>query len=313
MINSSFSTVTPNLQLAWDSTSLSAFKQCPRLYYYSIVLGYEPKQRSYHLTFGLLYHSALETYDHERSRGMDHDSATCAAVYQTLVKTWDKQLQRPWNSGDSYKNRFTLTRTIVWYLDHFADDPIRTIQLANGKPAVELSFRYEFPFRFSNGETVVACGHLDRLGEISGSTWVVDRKTTKHDLGDRFFEQFTPDTQMTWYTLAGKVIGSVPVQGVILDGAQILVNSSRFQRQPISRTQSQLDEFISDIKHYLRSAEQYAEDSYWPQNTASCFNFGGCKFRSICSRSPEVRDQFLNDQTMFQKRIWDPLQVRGDV
>ncbi|HUP79529.1 MAG TPA: PD-(D/E)XK nuclease family protein, partial [Pirellula sp.] len=229
-MNSSFSTITPNLQLAWDSTSLSAFKTCPRLYYYSIVLGYEPKQRSYHLTFGLIYHSALETYDHERSRGVDHDGATWAAVWHTLKETWDTKLQRPWNSGDSYKNRFTLVRTIVWYLDHFADDPITTVQLSNGKPAVELSFRYKFPHTFSNGETVVACGHLDRLGELGGSTWVVDRKTTKHELNERFFDQFTPDTQMTWYTLAGKVIGSVPVQGVILDGAQVLVNSSRFQR-----------------------------------------------------------------------------------
>lgn len=312
-MNTAFSTKLPGLQFAWDATSLSAFKECPRKYYYSIVLGYEPKQRSYHLTFGIFYHEALETYDHARSSGLSHDQSTQAAIWSTLKKTWDTQLQRPWNSGDPYKNRFTLIRTIIWYLDHFADDPISTIQLANGKPAVELSFRYEFPYRMGTGESVIACGHLDRLGEIGGGVWVVDRKTTKHELNERYFQQFSPDTQMTWYTLAGKIVYDVPVQGVILDGAQVLVNSSRFQRQPISRTRSQLDEFIGDVKLLLGQAEGYAEDNYWPQNTASCFNFGGCKFRSICSRSPEVRQQFLDDPTQFQKRIWDPLVVRGDV
>jgi hypothetical protein len=311
--NTAFSKILPTLQFAFDSTSLTALKECPRKYEYSIVRGYEPKQRSYHLTFGILYHEALETYDHERSKGLEHDRATRAAVLSTLTKTWDSKSQRPWNSGDQYKNRFTLVRTIVWYLDHFADDPIRTIQLANGRPAVELSFRYEFPFVFGTGDTAIACGHLDRLGEIGGGVWVVDRKTTKHELNERYFQQYSPDNQMSWYTLAGKIIGSTPVQGVILDAAQVLVNSSRFQRQPISRTQSQLDEFIKDIQHYLGLAEQYADDNYWPQNVTACFNYGGCKFRSICSRSPEVRDQFLNDETQFTKRIWDPLIARGDI
>ena len=31
--NSSFSTEIPNLQLAWDSTSLGLLKECPRKYY----------------------------------------------------------------------------------------------------------------------------------------------------------------------------------------------------------------------------------------------------------------------------------------
>jgi hypothetical protein len=283
------------------------------MYEYSIVRGYEPKQRSFHLTFGIAYHEALEIYDHRRSEGLTHDYAVRAAVWHTLTKTWDQKLQRPWNSGDQYKNRFTLVRTIVWYLDHFADDPIRTIQLANGRPAVELSFRYEFPHRFGTGEAAIACGHLDRLGEIGGGVWVIDRKTTKHELNSRYFEQYSPDNQMSWYTLAGKIIGETPVQGVILDAAQILVGSSRFQRQPISRTQSQLDEFIRDISSYLERAEQYAEDNYWPQNTTACFNYGGCKFRAVCARSPEVREAFLNDETQFQKRTWDPLVARGDV
>ena len=41
----SFSKSMENLQIAWDATSISAALQCPRKYYYSIVLGYIPRKQ----------------------------------------------------------------------------------------------------------------------------------------------------------------------------------------------------------------------------------------------------------------------------
>lgn len=311
-MNTSFSTTLSNLQIAWDSTSLSLLKECPRKYYYSIVEGWEPKARSFHLTFGILYHQALETYDLAIARSKSHDEATCAAVSVALKNSWDHNLNRPWYSGDNHKNRFTLIRTIVWYLEQFAEDPIETITLSNGRPAVELSFRFQFPFTFGTGEDAILCGHMDRLGSISGGTWVIDRKTTKHEIrDDRYFNRYSPDNQMSLYSLAGKVVYNIPTQGVIIDAAQVMVTFSRFQRGFANRTQSQLDEFAKDIKEYLGHVDDYAYENYWPMNDKSCFNYGGCPFREICSRSPEVREQFLHAN--FQRRTWDPLVVRGDV
>lgn len=311
-MNSSFSSHLPTLQFAWDSTSLSALKECPRKYYYSIVLGYQPKRRSFHLDFGIFYHEALEAYDRAKANGADHDSACVAAVRRALTSSWDPGLARPWISGDNYKNRYTLIRTIVWYLEQFADDPIETIILSNGTPAVELSFRYNFPHSFESvGEPAIFCGHLDRLGSIGGGLWVVDRKTTQHAIDDNYFARYTPDNQMSGYSVAGKIVYNIPVQGVIVDAAQVLVTFSRFRRGFANRTQSQLDEWVRDTQYYMEQAEIYATRNYWPQNDKSCFNYGGCPYREICARSPEVRERWL--EAGFTKRIWDPLVVRGDV
>lgn len=311
-MNSSFSLTLPTLQVAWDSTSLSALKTCARYYYYSIIKGYEPKQRSFHLEFGIIYHSALELYDHKRFEGLDHDTSTMAAVDHALKATWNRELNRPWSSGDQHKNRFTLLRTIVWYLEQFKDDPIRTVRLENGKPAVELSFRHQFPKEFKSGDEAILCGHIDRLGEIAGQVWVLDRKTTKHAINDgHYFKRYSPDNQMSTYSVAGKIVYNIAVQGVIIDAAQIMVTFSRFQRGFANRTPSQLDEWIKDTTYYMGQAEKYAEEDYWPQNDKSCFNFGGCQYRGICSRSPEVREMFLESD--FNKRVWDPMQVRGDI
>lgn len=310
-MNSSFSTQSPTLQIAWDSTSLSALKECPRKYYYSIVMGYQPKQHSFHLTFGILYHEALEAYDRARAQGSDHDRAVCAAVYRALKNSWDHKLQRPWISFDPNKNRFTLIRTIVWYLEQFANDAISTVILANGVPAVELSFRYSFPYQFHTGESATLCGHLDRVGDIGGQYWIVDRKTTKHAIDDNYFTQYSPDNQMSAYSLAGRIVYNVPVQGVIIDAAQVMVTFSRFRRGFAPRTESQLNEWSRDTMFYIAMAEQYSRDNYWPMNDKSCYNYGDCPFRPICARSSEVREQFL--KINYTKRIWDPLQIRGDV
>lgn len=61
---SPFSAEIPHFQIAWDSTSLGLLKECPRKYYYEIILGWRPAQQSVHLIFGQLYHAAMEHYDH---------------------------------------------------------------------------------------------------------------------------------------------------------------------------------------------------------------------------------------------------------
>lgn len=310
-LNTSFSTTLPGLQLALDSTSMGALKECPRKYFYTVICGWQPRQQSVHLTFGLHYHAALEAYDHAKSRGFTHKQALHVAVKMALVLTWDKNLKRPWFSDDPYKNRLTLVRSVLWYLDSFEHDPMVTVQLSNGKPAVELSFRFETPHVSPEGLPFMWCGHLDRVGEMNGQIWILDRKTSKNPIDERYFKQFSPSNQMSGYTFAGKVAYKQPVQGIIIDACQILVSGTRFKRGVVMRDDAQLNEWMDDIGIYVNHAVSYAKECYWPMNDKSCGNFGGCPFQMICGKSPLVREQWL--ESAFYKRVWDPLQVRGDI
>lgn len=309
--NSAFSHSIPGLQIAWDSTSLSALKSCPRLYQYSIVQGYRPKMESVHLTFGLWYHAGIEQYDHARAQGQDHEAALRTALKWLLGVTWDAKFQRPWISDINEKTRFTLIRTVVWYLEQFAHDPMETVILANGKPAVELSFRMGLDVEAPSGEEYLLCGHLDRLAKFQDEFWVVDKKTSKSSIQQEFFEKFSPDNQMSAYSFAAKVIYEVPIKGIVVDAAQVGVTFSRFQRGIIPRSEGQLAEWYNDTVLWIRQAEQYAQASYWPMNDKFCSMYGGCAFREICAKSPEMRQEWLG-RTM-QKRVWDPLQTRGDI
>jgi hypothetical protein len=134
--------------------------------------------------------------------------------------------------------------------------------------------------------------------------WIVDKKTTKTQLDDRYFAGYNPDNQVSLYTIAGQVTLHADIAGVIIDAAQIQVGGSRFQRRPIPRTQGQNEEWLADLTVYLRMLEAYAKINYWPQNDKSCDKFGGCKFRPVCSLDPSAREDYL--EAFYEKRTWDP-------
>lgn len=318
--NTAISEKTPGLQTAWDSTSLGELKLCPRKYQLRILEGWTPRSQSIHLTFGLAFHSALEHFDHALSAGATRTEAARAAIRQALKLTWDAERKRPWMSDDKYKNRATLIRTIVWYLEHYnllnADDPIRTIMLASGKPAVELSFRLALPFESPADGNYLLCGHLDKVGELSGQLYVVDRKTTKHTLSPEYFKQYSPDNQFSTYIFGGSQVLDRPIAGLICDAAQVLVEGSRYQREPINRTPSEINEWVEGLEYWLGMAEHlatayYAEGKDYPMNDKACHVYGGCPYRDVCSKTPAVREQWL--KAGFVKSTWDPLQVRGDI
>jgi len=318
------------VQFAWDSTSLGYLKTCPRLYQYTILDGWSSRHESVHLRFGGEYASALEHFNHLRAEGGHYEDCVRSCVAKLLSSTSDWIVDEDTKAG-KYKNRDSLVGLVVDYLDHFRDDPCQTYILDSGKPAVELSFRFELDWGPTYRRTefiaelgseaeisdesipYLLCGHLDRVVTFNDQLFVMDQKTTSTTLGDRYFDQYEPHNQMTLYTLAGQVILNAPVKGVIIDAAQIMLEKpNRFVRGFTYRTQDQLDEWLLDLRFWLNIAESYADSGYWPMNDTACDKFGGCRFREVCSKSPEVRDQFLRADfiQLEEDDRWNPLRSR---
>lgn len=312
--NSSFSRLAPALQTAHDSTSIKSGEKCWRYYKYSIIDGWRAGTTNPHLFFGQALHASVESYDRACANGQTHEEAMRAAFNTALVESWDHDHNRPWASEEPTKTRDTLLRTLVWYLDKYKEDPLKTLILENGKPAVELSFSISLAdlgdqFIAPTGEPYLICGHIDRAVEWNEEIWITDVKTTKNQLDENYFRQYTPDTQVSLYSVAGKVIFGKEIQGLIIDGIQVIVTGSRFRRQPIPRTESQLEEWLDDLTVYLRDLERNVDQDRWPMNPSAC-GFGNfqCVYRPICSAAPEARDELLN--AFYTKKSWDPLKPR---
>lgn len=292
-------------QFAWDSTSLSSFATCPRKYYLSMLQGWTSINKSVHLIFGGHYASALEHFHKHIAAGVTFDDALRLVVREALENTWDREANAPQDWMHASKTRDTLVRSIVWYLEHFKDDPMKTVILSDGRAAVEYSFSADL------SDEYIYCGHIDRLVTYGDADdiYVQDQKTSGAQITPRYFEGYSPDYQMTGYTWAGQIIFSMPVKGVVIDAAYIAVGFTAFGRQPVTRSERQLEEFRAEVLSYIASAKRCHEEGYYPMNRTACGNYGGCEFRRICAAVPGVRDNLL--QGNFKKRDrWDPLQRR---
>lgn len=289
-------------QFAWDSVSISAFKTCARFYQYALIEGQEPKHMPPALAFGISFHSLMEHYHNEAALGLSHEDALDSTLI--LAGTLGDTLP----DRDTSRTPITLARALIWYFAQWYPDPAKTVILENGRAAVELSFTFEL-FQHE-GTPIYLAGHMDRLCTIGEETYVADYKTSKGALNQRFFDGFSPGNQVSLYTFASQVVFNEPAAGLIIDGIQMGVNFCRFKRQPITRTASQLDEWVRGIQFLVAQAAAYAEADFYPQNDEACSKYGGCRYREICSKSPAVRNNFL--KTNFTQRVWDPLKPRGE-
>ena len=289
------------LQFVWDSVSLGLFKECPWKYYLTLIQGWEKKRTPPPLSFGILFHSAMEHWHKLLAEGTPPAEALelvvhCAAIRGSYLI----------EEGDPTRNWQSLVRAIIWYVDQFKNDNAQTILLANGKPAVELSFVFEFIE--IDGVKFYLAGHMDRLVKIGTEFRFADYKTTKSALDERFFSGFSPDNQINLYTLASRIVFETEAVGGIIDGVQLGVNFNRFKRGFVDRSPSQIEEWVEDTTFWLHLAKRCADTQQWPMNDKSCSNYGGCAFRRVCSKIPDIRENFL--MVNFKRRIWDPLQPR---
>ena len=302
-----------NIQIAWDSTSLGYFKRCPQFYKYTMIDGWAERSESVHLRFGGEYHQAFQDYELSLATGIKHDDAVHDVVRALMERTAD------WDPDHPLKHRRSLVRSVILYLDKFKNDAAKTFVMKNGKPAVELSFRFELdwgpqatqiePPYEGERQPYLLCGHLDKVVTFQDELFIMDHKTTTSTPGSYYFDQYEPDNQMSFYTLASRVIFESSIRGVIINVAQLLADDTRFVRGITYRTPDQIEEWTSDLRLWLSAAEACAVQGYWPKNDTACDKYGGCKFRKVCSKSPQVREQFLKSD--FEKgEPWNPLKVR---
>lgn len=284
---------------AWDSVLTTDALTCLRKFYYLHVEGWRTRKLAVDLFFGKIYATCLETYHKLRATGADKNESLIAVVRLALQETWTDG--KPWDSDHSTKNRDTLIRTIVWYLDTFGDDDsMEVVHLSDNRPAVEYSFTFELT------DSLIYCGHIDRLVTYQGDVFVQDQKTTARTLSSYYFKQYDhPSPQMTGYIFAGGIIYDRPVKGAVIDAAQIAVGFTRFERGFTTRTPAQLAEWRAAVVYHITLANR----EEYPMNPSSCDKYGGCMFREVCARDPSVRPQFLKAD-FEQKPLWNPLEKR---
>lgn len=289
-----------------DHSSLAMFKDCPRKYYYGILQGYRPTSVAAPLEFGKIYHDLLEYYDKQIVLGTDPDVALRLAVRKGIDAS-----KGPGFSLDTRRTTLTLLRSLIWYVENYQNDPMKTHILPNGKPALELSFRVELPFSFSQSDyPVIYCGHIDKVVEFQGQLLAMERKHTTSAFYESYWDRYTFGSQISGYVMALQTGFNLDVGGAVIDATQIGVNFTRFGRRVAHRVNAHQQEWILDTSYWLSQVDLCLTSDRWPHNHEACGKYGGCQFRNVCFANPSVREVVLKSEYRVDK--WDPLKPRGD-
>lgn len=248
--------------------------------------------------------------DQKRYNELKRKNATLYSMLPTQEDIETQKEAEDENEGGSLRNakvrtRYHLWRALIWYFEQYRNDPMEVVQLADGKPAVEHSFRVGVGKALSDGTEILLAGHLDKLVRFNGSLLVSDVKTTK-SISRLYFSMFDLSHQMTGYTLGGKLAFAEPVEGVLIDAIELQIGGVKFSRGFTHRTESQLNEY-RDLLGYVGSlAERFYHEDYYPLNTAACMF---CEFKDVCRQPPELRHGYLN-YLFEQAEAWNPLKSR---
>lgn len=292
-----------------DNTALSIFKECPQKYFLAIEKGYRQKSKAPPLLFGGIYHELLELYDRLKTTELPND-----LVMRLLVRKALHLGQELAPLQDDKRNMVSLLRAIIWYDMAYATDPMKTVILPDGRPAVELSFRLNFPLQLHNWESgemedVIYCGHIDKIVEYNGQILAMEHKHTVSTLGDYYYDRYTFSSQISGYVLAIRVLWGLDAVGAVIDSTAIGTTFARFGRRNATRVADHLQEWVEDTSYWITQVYEAKKNAHFPRNTESCSKYSGCQFRDVCFSRPSVREAVLKAD--FKVDRWDPMKPRG--
>lgn len=316
----------------YDNTRLTAFKRCPRFYFFRHVMHWERNfgGPSLPLTFGQSWHAAMDVMWDGIAHGVpEHDLVTMS--YDSFVETWTEAgLPHPDEIDLSLQDEMmprvpnrALDMLYAYYEKRF--ELIRSFELIS----VERSF--VVPLQPHN-DRLFYVGKIDKTVRPStGRIRSIDHKTTTSSKKDgtsykvkpMYLETFSPDAQMDGYNFNMHMTFPDDRVDCWVDVALVHRMDEDFKIVPVERSPQQLDAWLSDtirwidkIRVELVELQQCsAHDAYmtaFPKNTNACFDFfAPCPFIDLCKSRP---NPLTWDETPpgYKYEVWDPLEHAGN-
>lgn len=301
----------PFIHRSIDNTALQSFMECPRKYFFSMVLHRRKGGATRPpLAYGTTWHKIMETH---YATGGDE-----AAVQRAAIMSWEphdspddhRTLERVLDAYRAYKQR---------YGEHDEDVRVwgRTVGFPEN-PIVEQVAELAWP-----GSIHPYTGKIDRIYEQNGAVFIEDYKTTSA-LGATYFRQWDPSNQMMGYAWLGQLLTGRPIAGVRINVHGVLKTTNKFERQTILISPERLNEWSVNLQRWLedinRRGEQLedtfdnpefgggeltAGDYAFPANFNACAGkYGMCQYVDVCTMPRSVRARILEND--FEHKPWDP-------
>lgn len=261
--------------ILWRNSSISVYHECPRKFWWSVVLWLGSDRKAIPLIVGSLVHTALEFLQSDGVEGALTKAQTQYNKEFNMVPA--EEAHKVWPVVEKMIREYAIT----YERDEFT------------------SLYPEFPFAIElpNGE--VWRGKLDKIVSLNTNLFIMEHKTSG-EAPSQFFKRFKRSRQVTGYYLgASKMKLPKPITGVVVDALfkPRLKKSGEpgevsFGRELFLRSSFNLNIFIDNTtrvvdmikSHDINKMEQ------WVENEDSCFGRYGteCPYIDLCAYGPKA-------------------------
>lgn len=307
--------------LFFDNTRVSAYKDCPRKYFYRHVMHWRGEGTAMPLLFGGAWHAAMDIVWKQLPNHPLEEVALNAM--DAFGQKWEKE------SGMPVLLDFDMQRAMeprtpmiaAEMLSHYVYQRQKMI-LGCELLSTEQPFAVPLP-RVPNAWYV---GRLDKAVRWQGETIVIEHKTTALYRKDGPFqydwsESWYTDAQVKGYEFGGMMYHPEQFGGIWIDGA--LVHKTvhdGFKFIPVKHGLDLVQEWLADTEEWVerinRDTLTFADHEHlvrgvFPKNENHCFGkYGRCPYVDICRTKADVRkDEEPPFGYMFEP--WTPFDTLG--
>lgn len=283
--------------LILDHTAIINMKACLRKYFFSIVLGMNPRGDPMpYFAFGSAYHKFREVLELSHKAGSEtpYKEALIAAVKYWGEATGgkDPQLGTKWD----FLTRARLMKSCEVAFEAWQKEKaLKKIEVL----AVEQPFNVEI----KDGE--FTSGRFDQIVRFNGKIYGRDFKTSSKE-GQFYSRGLDPNDQFTRYTYAEQKLAGQRVEGQIIE---VLYNSKkegpRVTPYLSTRTQFQLDDWEADEIFHRETLVRAREQDRWPKQEHNC---SFCQFHSVCKMG-SAASQAAKLRQEFTQKAWNNMTV----
>jgi hypothetical protein len=272
---------------ARDHSATIKAKECMRLYFYTMVLGFREKETPQFFNFGSAYHKFREKLETEE--GPDDKKYVIALAAALDIFQGDP----PAGSKYDFLSRGRLMKSCEVAFKHWKQEK------SQGNIEV-VAVEQPFDVYLSDGKTRRG-GKADQVirmhGRLAGRDWKTSSKN------EYFYDRtIEPNDQFTGYLFGiGKLSGEF-ASSMIVD---VLFNTKSkgptIKSFITSRTEWQMDQWEKEQIHFEKLISACREEDIWPMEEKNC---SFCMFRSVCKKGTEDA-QIAQLEREFVQNAWD--------
>ena len=262
-----------------DSTAVKTFKECPRKYFYRMVLGRTKPEGEWASVFawGTGLHKFLEKL---------YETGDTATSLQEAIRLW----KPPTKDKFDFQTKERFIKNCIALSSYYLEEKSKgNIQV--------LSIEQPFNVEFKDGNIIG--GRFDQVVKWNGRVWIRDWKTTSKMI-QYWKKGLDPNDQAIRYIYAMSCLhfGVDPngypnkvIDGVLFVAIQNMKSKeSHIESVGIGKNIGQIRRWVDDQIQVHKMMDACREADVWPMHETNC---GFCDYQICCTQSSESGMEFM--------------------